>query len=132
MSESGGMSVNCLTAGGQTVATDVKGNITTLPVNLRPAGSTTAMTLNWDSDNKLRSADIDANGMADVNFQYDALGRRVARSGTSGSVVYVQMDQQTIADYPVGGAGLASLSGKMDESECGEVPNQRPYRIRRN
>jgi len=132
MSESGGMSVNCLTAGGQTVATDVKGNITTLPVNLRPAGSTTAMNLNWDSDNKLRSADIDANGMADVNFQYDALGRRVARSGTSGSVVYVQMDQQTIADYPVGGAGLASLSGKMDESECGEVPNQRPYRIRRN
>jgi YD repeat-containing protein len=126
------MSVNCLTAGGQNVATDVKGNITTLPVNLRPAGSTTAMNLNWDSDNKLRSADIDANGMADVNFQYDALGRRVARSGTSGSVVYVQMDQQTIADYPVGGAGLASLSGKMDESECGEVPNQRPYRIRRN
>jgi YD repeat-containing protein len=86
------------------VATDVKGNITTLPVNLRPAGSTTAMNLNWDSDNKLRSADIDANGTADVNFQYDALGRRVARSGTGGSVVYVQMDQQTIADYPVGGA----------------------------
>jgi len=104
MSESGGMSVNCLTAGGQNVATDVKGNITTLPVNLRPAGSTTAMNLNWDSDNKLRSADIDANGTADVNFQYDALGRRVARSGTGGSVVFVQMDQQTIADYPVGGA----------------------------
>jgi RHS repeat-associated protein len=93
-----------LTAGGQTVAPDVKGNITTLPVNLRPAGSTTAMNLNWDSDNKLRSADIDANGTADVNFQYDALGRRVARSGTGGSVVYVQMEQQTIADYPVGGA----------------------------
>ena len=48
--------------------------------------------------------DIDANGTADVNFQYDALGRRVARSGTGGSVVYVQMEQQTIADYPVGGA----------------------------
>ena len=48
--------------------------------------------------------DIDANGTADVNFQYDALGRRVARSGTGGSEVYVQMDQQTIADYPVGGA----------------------------
>ena len=104
MSESGGMNVNRLTAGGQSVATDVKGNITTLPVNLRPAGATTAMNLTWDSDNKLRSADIDANGTADVNFQYDALGRRVARSGTGGSVVYVQMDQQTIADYPVGGA----------------------------
>ena len=104
MSESGGMNVNRLTAGGQTVATAVKGNITTLPANLRPTGATTAMNLTWDSDNKLRSADIDANGTADVNFQYDALGRRVARSGTGGSVVYVQMDQQTIADYPVGGA----------------------------
>jgi RHS repeat-associated protein len=93
-----------LTAGGQNVATDVKGNITTLPANLRPAGATTALNLTWDSDNKLRSADIDANGTADVNFQYDALGRRVARTGTGGSVVYVQMDQQTIADYPVGGA----------------------------
>jgi RHS repeat-associated protein len=93
-----------LTAGDQNVATDVKGNITTLPVNLRPSGSTTAMNLTWDSDNKLRSAEIDANGTADVNFQYDSLGRRVARSGTGGSVVYVQMDQQTIADYPVGGA----------------------------
>jgi RHS repeat-associated protein len=93
-----------LTAGGQNVATDVKGNITTLPANLRPAGATTALNLTWDSDNKLRSADIDANGTADVNFQYDALGRRVARTGTGGSVVFVQMDQQTIADYPVGGA----------------------------
>jgi RHS repeat-associated protein len=62
------------------------------------------MNLTWDSDNKLRSADIDANGTADVNFQYDALGRRVARSVTGGSEVYVQMEQQTIADYPVGGA----------------------------
>jgi RHS repeat-associated protein len=62
------------------------------------------MTYTWGSDNKLRSADIDANGTVDVNFQYDALGRRVARTGTGGSVVYVQMDQQTIADYPVGGA----------------------------
>jgi RHS repeat-associated protein len=93
-----------LTAGGQNVATDVKGNITTLPANLRPTGATTALNLTWDSDNKLRSADIDANGTADVNFQYDALGRRVARTGTGGSVVFVQMDQQTIADYPVGGA----------------------------
>jgi RHS repeat-associated protein len=48
--------------------------------------------------------DIDANGTADVNFQYDTLGRRVARSGTGGTEVYVQMEQQTIADYPVGGA----------------------------
>ena len=100
----GVMSGYGFTAGGQTVATDVKGNITTLPANLRPAGDTTAMNLTWDSDTKRRSAAIDANGTAEVNFQYDALVRRVARSGTGGSVVFVQMDQHTIADYPVGGA----------------------------
>jgi RHS repeat-associated protein len=40
----------------------------------------------------------------DVNFQYDALGRRVARLGSSGSFVFVQHDQQTIADYGYGDA----------------------------
>ncbi|MFN7731626.1 MAG: RHS repeat-associated core domain-containing protein [Pirellula sp.] len=92
-----------LTAGGSNVTTDVKGNITTLPTTLLAPGASTAMNLAWDFDNKMKSADIDANGSADVNFQFDALGRRVARTGTGGSTVYLQMDQQTIADYPVGG-----------------------------
>jgi hypothetical protein len=60
--------------------------------------------------------DIDANGTADVNFQYDALGSRVARSGTGGSVVYVQMEQQTIADYPVGGAASTPKYRYVDAS----------------
>ena len=93
-----------LTAGGSSVVTDVRGNMTSIPATLRPAGATTALLMSWDFDNKLASADIDANGTADVSFQYDALGRRVARTGTGGSFVFVQMDQQTIADYPVGGA----------------------------
>jgi RHS repeat-associated protein len=93
-----------LTAGGSNVTTDVKGNITVIPTTLRPSGASTAMNLAWDFDNKLKSADIDANGSADVTFSYDALGRRVARGGTGGAAVFVQMDQQTIADYPVGGA----------------------------
>jgi RHS repeat-associated protein len=94
-----------LTAGGSSVVTDVKENMTTLPAvlsGLQPPAS--SLSLSWDFDNKLASADIDANGTADVSFQYDALGRRVARTGTGGSFVFVQMDQQTIADYPVGGA----------------------------
>ncbi|XZE44680.1 RHS repeat domain-containing protein [Pirellulaceae bacterium SH467] len=57
-----------------------------------------------DFDNKLKSADVDNTGSNDVTFQYDALGRRVARQGTSGSFVYVQQDQQTIADYGYGDA----------------------------
>jgi RHS repeat-associated protein len=60
--------------------------------------------LSYDFDNKLKSADVDNNGSNDVTFQYDALGRRVARQGTSGSFVYVQHDQQTIADYGYGDA----------------------------
>lgn len=67
--------------------------------------------MSWDFDNKLASADIDANGTADVSFQYDALGRRVARTGAGGSFVFVQMDQQTIADYPVGGAAIDPNDG---------------------
>jgi RHS repeat-associated protein len=82
-------------------STDVKGNITRSSLNLTPQSSPLA--LQWDFDNKLRSADLGNNNSVDVNFQYDALGRRVARTGTGGSVVYVQHDQQTIADYPVGG-----------------------------
>ncbi|MCE2785464.1 MAG: hypothetical protein LW699_11330 [Pirellula sp.] len=34
---------------------DANKNKTSLPANLRPSGSTSAMNLNWDSDNKLRS-----------------------------------------------------------------------------
>jgi RHS repeat-associated protein len=98
-----------LTAGGQNVTHDVKGNMTSIPANLREAGASTAMNLSWDFDNKMKSADIDANGTADVSFQYDALGRRVARVGSSGSWVFVQSGQQTIADYVVGNAPSASL-----------------------
>ncbi|MCY3006229.1 MAG: hypothetical protein NTV29_09645 [Planctomycetota bacterium] len=47
-----------LTAGGSSVTTDVKGNITSLPTTLRPAGATTALLLTWDFDNQLASADI--------------------------------------------------------------------------
>ncbi|XZE36587.1 RHS repeat domain-containing protein [Pirellulaceae bacterium SH501] len=91
-----------LTAGGQNVTTDVKGNITLLPTTLTTSG--VAMAVGYDFDNKLKSADVDNNGSNDVTFQYDALGRRVARQGTSGSFVYVQQDQQTIADYGYGDA----------------------------
>ena len=41
----------------------------------------------------------------DVLFEYDALGRRVSRTyKVLTSEVFVQADQQTITDYPRGGA----------------------------
>ncbi len=91
-----------LTSGGQSVTTDVKGNQTVLPASLATQAAQLAFT--WDYDNKLKSTDIDNNGSADVTFEYDALGRRVARTEGSNAVVYFQADQQTIADYPRGGA----------------------------
>jgi RHS repeat-associated protein len=89
-----------VTAAGQNVSSDVKGNIAVLPLSL--TNNSSPLALGYDFDNKLNSADTDNNGSADVNFQYDALGRRVARVGSSGSMVFVQLDQQTIADYGYG------------------------------
>ena len=97
-----------LTAGGQTVNTDVKGNITLLPTVLSSLAST-ALGMSWDFDNKLKSVDVGNNSSTDVEYKYDALGRRVARVGSSGSFVYVQSDQQTIADYGVGDAPSSPL-----------------------
>ena len=98
-----------LTAGGQTVNTDVKGNITLLPAVLASSLSPQASSLQWDFDNKLKSVDVGNNSSTDVEYKYDALGRRVARVGSSGSFVYVQSDQQTIADYGVGDAPSSPL-----------------------
>ena len=96
-----------LTASGQSVTTDVKGNTTVLPSSLTSPASSLA--LGYDFDNKMKLVDIDNDSSTDVNFQYDALGRRVARVGSSGSIVYVQADQQTIADYGVGDAPSSPL-----------------------
>ncbi len=89
-------------AAAQSVTTDAKGNMTSIPMNLREAGATTALNLAWDFDNQMKFADVDANGTADVTFTYDALGRRVTRSHSSGSWVFVQSDQQTLCDYVIG------------------------------
>jgi len=100
-----------LTAGGQSVTTDVKGNTTLLPSTLIPTLNPQLSSLNlaYDFDNKMKTVDVDANSSVDVEYKYDALGRRVARVGSSGSLVYVQADQQTIADYGVGDAPASPL-----------------------
>jgi len=100
-----------LTAGGQSVTTDVKGNTTLLPSTLIPTlnPQPSSLNLSYDFDNKMKTVDVDANSSVDVEYKYDALGRRVARVGSSGSLVYVQADQQTIADYGVGDAPASPL-----------------------
>ena len=96
-----------LTAGGSNVTTDVKGNITVLPSNL--VAQSSALGLVYDFDNKMKSADVGNNSSVDVEYKYDALGRRVGRSGSSGSFAYVQSDQQTLVDYGLGDAPSSPL-----------------------
>jgi hypothetical protein len=91
-----------LSAGGSSVSTDVKGNITLIPAALCP--NSTSLLLNWDFDNRLNTADIGNNSSNDVTYKFDALGRRVFRDDGTNPVVYVQSGQQTIADYPSGTA----------------------------
>jgi RHS repeat-associated protein len=88
-----------LTAGTSSVTSDVNGNMTSIPTSLREPGPTSALNLTWDFENRLTSADTDANGTADVRYRYDALGRRVARIEGSTALIFVHVDQQTIADY---------------------------------
>ncbi|MFO0941879.1 MAG: RHS repeat-associated core domain-containing protein [Pirellulales bacterium] len=92
-----------LTGAGSNVNTDVKGNITLIPSSLRPNAS--SLTSTWDFDNRLTSA---TTGSTTVSHQYDALGRRVARTSGSSTTVYVQAGQQTIADYASGAAPASS------------------------
>jgi RHS repeat-associated protein len=85
-------------AAGQAVQHDAKGNITLLPSPLRPQVSNFL----WDFDNRLKSADVGNNGSVDVQYQFDALGRRVSRTASGSTTVFVQNNQQTLADYASG------------------------------
>ncbi|MBL8890292.1 MAG: hypothetical protein JNL67_09950 [Planctomycetaceae bacterium] len=82
-----------------TLAYDVKSNQTSRPSTL----SAPALNLDWNVDNQLVGADTNGSaGSLEVTFEYDALGRRVARSHSGGNVVYVHAGQQVIADYARG------------------------------
>jgi RHS repeat-associated protein len=94
-----------LTAGGSSVTHDAKGNMTSIPANLRD--SSDPLSLNWDFDNRMKSADTDNDSTADVFYEFDALGRRVARDDGTQDTIFVQVGQQTIADY-VSGTAAAS------------------------
>jgi RHS repeat-associated protein len=89
-----------LTAGGQSLSTDVNGNITLIPSGLRPNAS--SLLMSWDMDNRLSTADVGNNSSVDVTYKFDALGRRVYRDNGTTAEVFVQSGQQTIADCVAG------------------------------
>src|SRR6056297_1175347 len=91
-----------LTVATQTVQHDPKGNMTLIPAVLRSGG--VPLTMKWDFDNKLRAADTNNDGIDNVFYKWDALGRRIGRNDGTDDVVYFQNGQQTLADYPAGTA----------------------------
>ncbi len=97
-----------------TLAYAVKGNQTSRPATL----SVPALNLDWNFDNQLRGADTNGSaGSLEVTFEYDALGRRVSRSHSSGNVVYVHAGQQVIADY-ARGAVTSSPTYRYVYADC--------------
>jgi RHS repeat-associated protein len=95
-----------LTASSQSVTHDTKGNMLLIPASVRANSS--PLVLTWDFDNRMVSADVGADSVIEVTHQYDALGRRVARTASSSTTVFVQVDQQTICDYVSGAAPASS------------------------
>jgi RHS repeat-associated protein len=98
--------LTAVTTGGTTspLGYDPKGNLLSRPAAL----ASPALGLVWDFDNRLRGADTNGTpATQEVSFEYDALGRRVARSETGNNVVYVHAGQQVIADYARGAAAAA-------------------------
>ncbi len=95
-----------VTAGGQSVTHDTKGNMLLIPASVRANSS--PLVLTWDFDNRMVCADVGADSVIDVTHQYDALGRRVARTASGSTTVFVQVDQQTICDYASGAAPASS------------------------
>ncbi|WP_419188013.1 hypothetical protein [Stieleria bergensis] len=94
-----------LTVASQSVSHDAKGNMTSIPAVLRPGSN--ALAMSWDFDNRLSLADTDGDGMADVQYKFDALGRRVYRDDGTAATVYVQNGQQTVVDYASGAAATS-------------------------
>ncbi|MEO1527314.1 MAG: RHS repeat-associated core domain-containing protein [Planctomycetota bacterium] len=86
---------------------DVKGNMTLIPASLH--AGIDPLSLSWDFDNRLSSADVDNDGTADVTYRFDAHGRRVGRDDGNTNEVYVQAGQTTVADYTVGAAAVNPL-----------------------
>ncbi len=97
-----GLTHELLTAGGQNISIDVKGNITFIPASLRPTAS--SLTSVWDFDNRLNTADVGSDGSVDVTYKFDAIGRRVFRDNGTTATIFVQAGQQTIADYTASSA----------------------------
>ena len=93
--------------GGTGLTYDVKGNLTQ---------AVTGHRYTWDFDNQLQGVDTSGDQVADVTIGYDALGRRVKKTASGATKVYVSATQP-IAYSPQAGQELAEyVSGAAPTS----------------
>ena len=84
------------TMGANSLTYDVKGNLTS-----KTSSNSPLQALTWDIDNHLKTASVDNINFA--NYEYDALGRRVAKTLANGDkTVYVLCGQKVCAEYTNG------------------------------
>ena len=82
--------------GANSLTYDVKGNLTS-----KTSSNSPLQALEWDIDNHLKTASVDNINFA--NYEYDALGRRVAKTLANGDkTVYVLCGQKVCAEYTNG------------------------------
>lgn len=93
--------------GGTGLTYDAKGNLTQAATGHR---------YTWDFDNQLQGVDTSGDQVADVTFGYDALGRRVKKTASGATKIYVSATQP-IAYSPQAGQELAEyVSGAVPTS----------------
>jgi hypothetical protein len=102
-----GLAHELTAVGGTGLTYDVKGNLTQAATGHR---------YTWDFDNQLQGVDTSGDQVADVTFGYDALGRRVKKTASGATKIYVSATQP-IACIPQAGQELVEyVSGAVPTS----------------
>ena len=81
----------------------------------------------WDFDNQLQGVDTTGDQVADVTFGYDALGRRVTKTASGATKVYVSKTEP-IAYSPYAGQEIAEYASGAVPTSPGEVHLRRLHR----
>ena len=100
-------SLNQYTAvGANTPAYDLDGNATSYPL---PANLSASSTLTWDAENRLTSVTLPDS--TTVTYAYDATSRRIAKTTSAGTTLYLYDAWNPIAEY-IGSAGVSPTLSK--------------------
>jgi YD repeat-containing protein len=93
--------------GASSLSLDVKGNIT------QDTSKTNTHNYIWDFDNRMSFADVDGAGGDEIEYTYDALGRRVSKTFpvgmTTSTIVFTCMGGQVNSEYAANTRGNTPL-----------------------